>query len=73
LVNNLSQFGNINVILLHYSDEPARRRLSAGIIIPAFPKNVKMSLDAKEPCHKVPKLRNKIIRVLYEMMAEYTL
>uniref|UniRef100_A0A667X901 Uncharacterized protein n=1 Tax=Myripristis murdjan TaxID=586833 RepID=A0A667X901_9TELE len=73
LVYNLSQFVNNDVILLHCSDEPARKRLPAVIIIPAFPKDVQMSLDAKEPCHKVPKLRNKIIRVLYEMMAEYTL
>ncbi|XP_049430059.1 uncharacterized protein LOC125887354 [Epinephelus fuscoguttatus] len=52
---------------------PARKRLPIVIVLPTFPRDVQMRLDAKEPCHKVPKLRNKIIRVLYEMMAEYTL
>ncbi|XP_030292943.1 sterile alpha motif domain-containing protein 3 isoform X2 [Sparus aurata] len=53
--------------------EPAHKRLPAVVIIPAFPKDVQMTLNAQETCHIVPKLRNKIIRVLYEMMAEYTL
>ncbi|XP_078025294.1 sterile alpha motif domain-containing protein 3-like [Epinephelus lanceolatus] len=53
--------------------EPVRKRLPIVVILPTFPKDVQMRLDAKEPSHKVPKLRNKIIRVLYEMMAEYTM
>lgn len=55
------------------SGEPVCKRLPTVTVIPTFPKDVQMRLDAKQPCHKEPKLRNKIIRVLYEMMAEYTL
>lgn len=43
------------------------------VSIPTFPKDVQMSLDAKEAIQHVPKLRNKIVRVCYEYMAEYTL
>lgn len=59
--------------IFSFSGEVAHRRLPVVTIIPAFPKDVQMKLDAKEPCHRVPKLRNKIVRVLYEMMAEYNL
>ncbi|XP_036960722.1 uncharacterized protein LOC119023134 isoform X4 [Acanthopagrus latus] len=55
------------------SHEPAHKRLPAVVIIPAFPKDVQMTLNAQERCHIVPRLRNNIIRVLYKMMAEYTL
>ncbi|KAI7795903.1 hypothetical protein IRJ41_009482 [Triplophysa rosa] len=55
------------------SGEPAHRRLPVVTVIPTFPKDVQARLDAKESCQKVPKLLNKIIRVLYEMMAEYTM
>ncbi|KAI7814748.1 hypothetical protein IRJ41_024005 [Triplophysa rosa] len=55
------------------SGEPAHRRLPVVTVIPTFPKDVQARLDAKESCQKVPKLLNKIIRVLYEMMAEYTI
>ncbi|KAJ8346572.1 hypothetical protein SKAU_G00279730 [Synaphobranchus kaupii] len=55
------------------SGEPACRRLPIVIVIPTFPRDFQMRLDAKEPCHNMPNLRNKIIRVLYEMMAEYTM
>ncbi|XP_060717823.1 uncharacterized protein LOC132840294 isoform X2 [Tachysurus vachellii] len=55
------------------SAEAAHRGLSIVTVIPTFPKDVQARLDIKEPCHTVPKVRNKIIRMLYEMMAEYTL
>ncbi|XP_040913813.1 uncharacterized protein LOC121194815 isoform X1 [Toxotes jaculatrix] len=55
------------------SGEATRKKIPLVTVIPTFPKDVQIKLDAKEPCHKVPKLRNKIIRVLYEMMAEHTL
>ncbi|KAK3569136.1 hypothetical protein QTP86_025449 [Hemibagrus guttatus] len=55
------------------SGEAAHRGLPVVTVIPTFPKDVQVRLDAKEPCHMVPKVRNKIIRMLYEMMAEYTL
>ncbi|XP_058240129.1 uncharacterized protein LOC131348908 [Hemibagrus wyckioides] len=55
------------------SGEAAHRGLPVVTVIPTFPKDVQMRLDTKEPCHTVPKVRNKIIRMLYEMMAEYTL
>ncbi|KAK2863770.1 hypothetical protein Q7C36_002924 [Tachysurus vachellii] len=53
--------------------EAAHRGLPIVTVIPTFPKDVQSRLDIKEPCHTVPKVRNKIIRTLYEMMAEYTL
>ncbi|XP_056608380.1 sterile alpha motif domain-containing protein 3-like isoform X2 [Triplophysa dalaica] len=55
------------------SGEPAHKRLPVVIVIPTFPKDVQTRLDAKESCQKVPKIRHKIIRVLYEIMAEYTM
>ncbi|KAF7688560.1 hypothetical protein HF521_013367 [Silurus meridionalis] len=55
------------------SVEAAHRGLPIVTVIPTFPKDVQARLDIKEPCHTVPKVRNKIIRTLYEMMAEYTL
>ncbi|XP_057190414.1 uncharacterized protein LOC130554643 [Triplophysa rosa] len=60
-------------MILYCSGEPAHRRLPVVTVIPTFPKDVQARLDAKESCQKVPKLLNKIIRVLYEMMAEYTM
>ncbi|XP_060716644.1 uncharacterized protein LOC132839597 [Tachysurus vachellii] len=55
------------------SVEAAHRGLPIVTVIPTFPKDVQARLDIKEPCHTVPKVCNKIIRTLYEMMAEYTL
>ncbi|GAA6089218.1 uncharacterized protein LOC124379156 [Tachysurus ichikawai] len=55
------------------SVEAAHRGLPIVTVIPTFPKDVQARLDIKEPCHTLPKVRNKIIRTLYEMMAEYTL
>ncbi|XP_063759059.1 uncharacterized protein LOC134877482 [Eleginops maclovinus] len=52
---------------------PARKTLPAIISIPRFPYDVQHKLDAKEPCHKIPKYRNIIVRTLYEMMAQYTM
>ncbi|CAL9689754.1 unnamed protein product [Knipowitschia caucasica] len=49
------------------------RRLPLVTVIPTFPKDVQIKLDAGEPCHQVSKIRIKIVRILYEMMAEYTL
>ncbi|KAG9281440.1 sterile alpha motif domain-containing protein 3-like [Astyanax mexicanus] len=53
--------------------EPVCQRLPAVMSIPCFPKDVQSRLDAKESCQKVPRDRNKIIRTLYEMMAQYTM
>ncbi|XP_023652385.1 sterile alpha motif domain-containing protein 3-like [Paramormyrops kingsleyae] len=61
-----------------FVDTPApskqnRVRLPAIISIPRFPNDVQHKLDAKEPCHKVSKYRNTIVRTLYEMMSQYTM
>lgn len=48
-------------------------RLPASFDIPTFPRDLQTKLDNKEPCQKNPKDRNKIIRVLYEAVAEYTM
>lgn len=55
--------GNSDVIFLHCSGEPAHKRLLIVIVIPTSPKDVQMRLEAKESCHKVPKLHNKISAV----------
>uniref|UniRef100_A0A669D5X3 Uncharacterized protein n=1 Tax=Oreochromis niloticus TaxID=8128 RepID=A0A669D5X3_ORENI len=48
-------------------------RLPASFEIPRFPKNLQLKLDNKEPCHKNPRDRHTIIRVLYEAVAQYTM
>jgi len=63
----------IDVLILCCSGEASHRRLPLVTVIPTFPKDVQARLDTKELCHTIPKICNKIIRTLYEMMAEYTL
>ncbi|XP_076840677.1 sterile alpha motif domain-containing protein 3-like isoform X2 [Brachyhypopomus gauderio] len=41
--------------------------------MPKFPKDLQKRLENKEPCHKNSTDRHKIIRVLQEAMAQYTL
>ncbi|KAF3845920.1 hypothetical protein F7725_002998, partial [Dissostichus mawsoni] len=45
----------------------------AVFTLPTFPKDIQTKLDAKQPCHKVSTDRHKIVRILHETMAQYTM
>ncbi|KAJ8397466.1 hypothetical protein AAFF_G00437420 [Aldrovandia affinis] len=51
----------------------AAEHFPAVFRVPIFPKDIQAKLDRKEACHKISKDRHKIIRVLQETMAQYTL
>ncbi|KAL0984519.1 hypothetical protein UPYG_G00142530 [Umbra pygmaea] len=48
-------------------------RLPNVYVLPSFPKELQAKLDAKEEVQRVPQYRHKIIRVLHETVAMYTL
>ncbi|KAK1878025.1 Sterile alpha motif domain containing protein 3 [Dissostichus eleginoides] len=48
-------------------------RFPAVFTLPTFPKDIQTKLDAKQPCHKVSTDRHKIVRILHETMAQYTM
>ncbi|XP_034059810.1 uncharacterized protein LOC117538314 isoform X2 [Gymnodraco acuticeps] len=45
----------------------------AVFTLPMFPKDIQTKLDTKQPCHKVSTDRHKIVRILHETMAQYTM
>lgn len=63
----------INQTLNCFHSNENTLRLPASFEIPRFPKNLQLKLDNKEPCHKNPRDRHTIIRVLYEAVAQYTM
>ncbi|KAJ7983760.1 hypothetical protein DPEC_G00372960, partial [Dallia pectoralis] len=48
-------------------------RLPNVYVLPSFPKELQAKLDAKEELQRVPQYRHKIIRVLHETVAMYTM
>ncbi|KAK7168278.1 hypothetical protein R3I94_002358 [Phoxinus phoxinus] len=48
-------------------------RLPDVYVLPSFPKELQAKLDAKEEVQRVPQYRHKIIRVLHETVAMYTM
>ncbi|KAJ4933176.1 hypothetical protein JOQ06_030011 [Pogonophryne albipinna] len=45
----------------------------AVFTLPTFPKDILTKLDAKQPCHKVSTDGHKIVRILHETIAQYTM